>query len=72
MKGAPKNQGLDPFSDPIDHFGAPWWPFMIFEVLIERMIESKHLFSESWSECPITEGLNSFQTLSVILVEAGG
>ena len=33
--------------DPVDHFEAPWWPFWIFEVLIEGMIESKNLFSES-------------------------
>ena len=35
------NLGLDPFPDPVGHFGAPWWPFWIFEVLKEGMMESK-------------------------------
>ena len=30
---------VDPFPDPVGHFGAPWWPFWIFEVLIEGMVE---------------------------------
>ena len=47
------NLGLDPFPDPVGHFEAPWWPFWIFEVLIEGMVESKNLFNESWSEGPI-------------------
>ena len=37
------NLGLDPFPDPVSHFEAPLWPFWIFEVLIEGMIESKKL-----------------------------
>ena len=41
------NLGLDPFPDPVGHFGAPWRPFWIFEVLIEGMMESKKLFSKS-------------------------
>ena len=45
--GAPQNLGVHPFPDPIGHLGAPWRPFWIFEVLIEGMIESKNLFSES-------------------------
>ena len=51
MTGAPKNLGVDHFPDNAGHFGAP---FLVFEVLIEEMIESKNLFSESWSEGPIT------------------
>ena len=35
------------YLDPVGHFEAPWWPFWIFEVLIEGMIESKNLFSKS-------------------------
>ena len=42
------NLGLDPFPDPVGHFGAPWQPFWIFEVLLEGMMESKNLFSESF------------------------
>ena len=26
-KQMPNNLGLDPFSAPFGHFGAPWWPF---------------------------------------------
>ena len=47
LMGAPKDLGVDPFPDPVGHFGAPWRPFWIFEVLIEGMIESKNLFCES-------------------------
>ena len=46
LTGAPKNPGVDPFPDPVGHFGAPWWPFWIFEVVIEGMIKSKNLFSK--------------------------
>ena len=35
LAGAPKNLGVHPFPDPIGHFGAPWQPFQIFEVLRE-------------------------------------
>ena len=44
---AEPNRGLDPFPDPVGHFGAPWPPFWILEVLIEGMMESKNLFSKS-------------------------
>ena len=47
LMGEPKNLGVNHFPDPFGHFEAPWWPFWIFEVLIEGMIESKNLFSES-------------------------
>ena len=47
LTGAPQNLGVDPYPVPVGHFGAPWRPFWIFEVLIEGMIESKKLFSES-------------------------
>ena len=30
---APKNLGLDPFSDPVGHFGAPWWPFWVLQAV---------------------------------------
>ena len=50
----PKNLGVHAVSDPVGHFGAPWRPFWIFEVLEEGMIESKNLFSESCSGGPIT------------------
>ena len=66
------NLGLNPFPDPVDHFGAPWRPFLIFEVLIEGMMDSKNLFSESWWEGPITYGLTYFGTLSGILDKVGG
>ena len=35
LTGAPKNHGVHTFLDPVGHFGAPWWPFGIFVVLIE-------------------------------------
>ena len=31
LTGAPKTQGLDPFS--VGHFGGPWWPFWILKVV---------------------------------------
>ena len=37
---------VDPFWDPVVHFWAPWWPFWIFEVLIEGMIKSKKKFMQ--------------------------
>ena len=52
--GVPKNLGVDPLPDPVGDFGAPLRPFWIFKVLTEGMIESKNLFSESWSVGPIT------------------
>ena len=27
--GAPKNLWVDPFPDPIGHFGVPWQPFFL-------------------------------------------
>ena len=42
LTGAPKNPGLDPLPDHVGHFGALWWQFWNFEVLIEGMIESKY------------------------------
>lgn len=27
LLGWPNNLGLDRFTDPVDHFGAPWQPF---------------------------------------------
>ena len=33
-----KHPKIDPFPDPVSHFGAPWWPFWIFEVLMEGII----------------------------------
>ena len=45
-----------PFPDPVGHFGAPWRPFWIFEVLVEGMIGD----------------LTYFRTQSAILDKAGG
>ena len=25
--------GLDPFPDPVGHFGAPWWPFWVLQAV---------------------------------------
>ena len=66
------NLGLDLFPDPVGHFWAPGRPFWIFEALIEGMMESKNLYSKSWSVYPITLGLTYFGTLSAILDKAGG
>ena len=63
---------LHSFPDPVGHFGAPWRPFWIFGVLIEGMMESKNLFSESCSEWPITYVYTPFQTPSAILWPPGG
>ena len=27
VNGAPKNSGIDPFPDPVSHFGAQWQQF---------------------------------------------
>ena len=27
------NLGLDPFPDPVGHFGAPWWPFWVLQAV---------------------------------------
>ena len=51
------NLGLDPFPDPVGHFGAPWRPFCISRPLIGRVLGSKTLFSESDSNL----GLDPFQ-----------
>ena len=66
------NLGLDAFPDFVGHFGAPWRPFWIFEVLIEGMIESKNLFGKSWLEGPITWDLTHFRIPSPTLDKAGG
>ena len=55
---APKNLGVDTFPDPVVHFGAPWWPFWIFEVPIEEIIKKN--FRRNLR-------LASFQTPSAIL-----
>ena len=47
VDGSAQKPRSEHFPDPVGHFEAPWWPFWIFEVLIEGMIESKNLFSES-------------------------
>ena len=47
LTGAPQNLGVDPFPVPVGHFGAPWRPFWIFEVLIEGMVKQRNLFCES-------------------------
>ena len=65
--GVPKNLRVVPSPDPIGHFGTPWRPFWIFETVIEGMIESKNLFSESLSVGPITYGLFHFHTPSAML-----
>ena len=61
-----------PFSRPHRPFWGPWQPFLIFEALIEGMIESENLFSKSWSEVPITKSLTSLHTPSAILGPPGG
>ena len=33
--------------DPVRHFVATWWPFWIFEVLTEEMVELRNLFYKS-------------------------
>ena len=63
--GAPKNLWVDPFPDPIGHFGVPWQPFLIFGVLIEGIIESENL-TLSLLEGPITLGWISYQALLAI------
>ena len=58
----PNNLGLDPFLDPVGHFGAPWWPFCISRPLIGRntecsdqktylakVVRSAHITIEKWS-----------------------
>ena len=45
--GVSKNQGVDPYLDPVRHFGAPLGPLstLDFEVLIEGVRESNNLSS---------------------------
>merc|ERR1711954_400716 len=33
LTGSPKNLGVDTFPDPLRHFGAPWRPFWILQVV---------------------------------------
>ena len=49
---APNDIELDPFPDPVSHFGAPWRPFWIFQFLIEGVLGSKNLFSKSCLKWP--------------------
>ena len=60
-----KASAQKPMGKPLSRPRRPFW---IFEVLIEGMIKSKNLFSESWLEGPITYDL----TPSAILDKAGG
>ena len=32
------NLGLDPFPDPVGHFGAPWWPFGLRRWLCKQKV----------------------------------
>ena len=57
LMGPPKILGVDHFQDPVGHFEAPWWPFWIFEVLIEGMILLKMTHSGTYGRC----GENSFE-----------
>ena len=66
--GVPKNLDVHTFPDPIGHFWAPWRPFWIFEVLVEGIIESKNLFSKSWYEGLLPQGLTYFQTTLAIVI----
>ena len=65
MTGAPQNLGVDTFPDPVSQFGAPRQPFWIWisvkmkdspssTFLIEGVLGSKNLFSESGRERPKT------------------
>ena len=56
----PKNLGAHHFPDPIGNFGALWWPFWIFEVLEEGMMESKKIFSKRYSGGPNNIGFDLF------------
>ena len=47
--GAAKNQGVQPFTNHVGHFGAPWRPSWIFDVLVEGMIVSNKL-GLSWDK----------------------
>ena len=51
---------VNPSPDPVSNCFAQWWPFWIFEVLIEGIF--KNIISKSWSEVPINPGLSLFQT----------
>ena len=33
LTGAPKNLGADPFPDPVSHYGAPWRPIGILQMV---------------------------------------
>ena len=28
---------VDPFPDPVDHFGSPWWPFWILQGALQTV-----------------------------------
>ena len=54
VDGSAQKPREEPLPDQVGNFGTPWRPFRIFEVLIEEMIESKNLFSESCLKHPKT------------------
>ena len=57
------NLGLDPFPDPVGHFGAPWRPLWIFRPLIARNKRSaliKKLILRKLFGMPINLGLGPF------------
>ena len=63
LTGAPNNLGLDPFPDPVGHFGAPWRPFWISRPLIGRNTRSaqiKKLIQQKLTGAPNNLGLDPF------------
>ena len=55
MTGAPNNLGLDPFPDPVGHFGPPWRPFCVSrnsDWSKYGVLGSKNLFRESCLQRP--------------------
>ena len=54
VDGSAQNIGVDPFPDPVGHFGTPGRPVWMFEVLIKRIMESLKLLNDSRTEGPIT------------------
>ena len=66
---APQNLGVDPFPDPVSHFGAPWQPFWIFEVLIEGMDEYQPSGAGGTRSPPATP--HRLQHLTASLIQNG-